>query len=101
MSTDAGSGDAENAALECVNTVASKSDVDCAMAVSTDAAKAGAESARKAANNIFLALKESMDIPVLRRLPLPEECRRIVEKFAFEPHPLALLVKKNGFSLPL
>ena len=34
---------------------------------------------------------------VLHRLPLPEECRRIVEKFAFEPHPLALLVKKLRF----
>ena len=38
-----------------------------------------------------------MEISLLRKLPLPEECRRMVEKFAFEPHPIAVLIKDLKF----
>ena len=38
-----------------------------------------------------------MEIPVLHRLPFPDKCRRMVEKFAFEPHPIATLIKKLRF----
>ena len=42
-------------------------------------------------------VKRGMEIPVLHMLPLPNECRRIVEKFVFEPHPTAKLLKKLSF----
>lgn len=29
----------------------------------------------------------------VRQLPLPLECRRLIKQFAFEPHPVALLLK--------
>ena len=38
-----------------------------------------------------------MELPIIRRLPLPEECLRLVEKFVHEPHPTAILIDKLYF----
>ena len=38
-----------------------------------------------------------MEMPIIRRLPLPEECLKLVEKFVHEPHPTAILIEKLYF----
>ena len=38
-----------------------------------------------------------MELPIIRHLPIPEECHKIVEKFVHEPHPTAKLIDKLRF----
>ena len=38
-----------------------------------------------------------MEFPIIRRLPIPEECQKIVEKFVHEAHPTAKLIVKLHF----
>ena len=38
-----------------------------------------------------------MEFPIIRHLPIPEECHKIVEKFVHEPHPTAKLIDKLRF----
>ena len=39
-----------------------------------------------------------MELPIIRLLPIPETCHKIVEKFIHEPHPASKLIQALSFT---